>query len=81
MSSEEYYAMHQRAFRCAFDYLNAHFPPGQDPDWWTKASDDIRNSADEHEGNQLAMFLLIGVLDYLNEEYKRRYINVERGEK
>ena len=73
MTPEEQYAMHQRAFRCAFDFLNAHFPPGQDPEWWTQAADDIKVADGAQHGNQLATFLLIGVLDYLNEEYKRRY--------
>ena len=75
MTSEEYYAKHQAAFRCAFNYLNEHFPPGQDPEWWTKAADDIKSADNKANGNQLATFLLMGVLDYLNEEYKRRYLN------
>jgi len=75
MTAEEYYAKHQQAFRCAFDFLNAHFPPGTESEWWKKTSDDIRDAADKHEKNQLAIYLLIGVLDYLNEEYKRRTKN------
>ena len=77
MTPEEYYARHQQAFRCAFDFLNKHFPPGDDPEWWVQFSEDIKNADDAQHGNQLATFLLIGVLDYLNEEYKRRKKDAE----
>ena len=40
-------------------------------------SEDIKNADDAQHGNQLATFLLIGVLDYLNEEYKRRKKDAE----
>lgn len=79
MKPEECYAMHQRAFRCAFDFLNAHFPPGMEPEWWTQASEEIAKAADEQPGNQLAVFLLMGVWDYLNDEYKRRMKDAETG--
>jgi len=69
LTPEQYYAEHQKAFRCAFDFLNKHFPPG-DLAWWEQASNDLKNAADGQ--NQLAHFLLIGVYDYLNEEWKRR---------
>lgn len=77
MTPEEYYSRHQQAFRCAFDFLNKHFPPGMDPEWWVQLSEDIKNADDAQHGNQLATFLLIGVLDYLNEEYKRRKKDAE----
>ena len=70
MTPEEYYASHQRAFRIAFDFLNAHFPPGTEPGWWEQASDDVLK-ASEGQG-QLAAGLLLGVYEYLNGEYKRR---------
>ena len=73
MAPEEYYAKHQQAFRCAFDFLNRHFPPGEDSAWWEKTAEEIKAADDAQHGNQLATLLLIGVLDYLNEEYKRRY--------
>lgn len=76
MTPEEYYTKHQQAFRCAFDFLNKHFPPGKDQTWWEQATNDIKATDDAQHGNQLATLLLIGVLDYLNEEYKRRYQNV-----
>ena len=75
MTPEQYYAKHQRAFRCAFDFLNAHFPPVQDPGWWLKASEDIKAADDNEHGNQLATLLLIGVWDYLDSELKRRIAN------
>ena len=75
MTSEEYYTKHQHAFRCAFNFLNEHFPPGEEPKWWEKMSDDIKAADDSQEGNKLATYLLIGVLDYLDYEYKRRNNN------
>ena len=79
MTPEEYYATHQHAFRTAFDFLNSHFPPGTEPGWWEQASNDILKVS-EGKG-QLAQYLLIGVYDYLNEEYRRRmgYDSAESG--
>jgi len=77
MTAEEYYAAHQHAFRKAFDFLNTHFPPG-DSKWWESAADDL---AKVYNGeSQLTIFLLMGVWDYLNEEWKRRNKDAEPGE-
>lgn len=73
MTPEEYFATHKAAFRVSFDFLNAHFPPGSDDEWWRKASDDLLAAANGQ--GQLACLLLTAVYDYLNDEWKRRNLD------
>lgn len=73
MTPEQYYASHQNAFRIAFNFLNAHFPPGEEPEWWEQASNDMLEAS--KSTGQLGILLLIAVFDYLNDEYKRRTQN------
>lgn len=72
MSPEEYLKQHQKAFRTAFDFLTSHFPPGMDPEWWEQAARDVSAASIEAGENKLVIGLLIGVYDYLEDEYKRR---------
>ena len=64
-SPEQYAKMHKEAFRAAFDFLNSHFPPGEDPDWWDGTAKDGQIACADHSGNNLATCLLIGVFQYL----------------
>lgn len=76
LSPEEYAKRHKDAFRCAFLFLNAHFPPGTEPEWWEGASRDVSAASESEGDNVLVMKLLAGVYDYLESEYKlRRSIN------
>jgi len=75
MSPNEQYAMHQKAFRCAFDFLTAHFPPGQEPEWWDQTAKDVSAAAESQLDNDLTTRLLIGVYEYLSNEWKRRFGN------
>lgn len=68
----EYAEAHPKAFRCAFDFLRAHFPPGTDPEWWDATSNDASAAVNSMGGESLTSHLMIGVLDYLEEEYKLR---------
>ena len=72
MSPEEYLKQHQKAFRTAFDFLTSHFPPEIDPDWWLKTAQDVSAASIEAGENKLVIGLLIGVYDYLDDEYKLR---------
>ena len=72
MTPEKYAAMHQKAFRTAFDYLNAHFPPGSDPDWWDKAAKELSAASVQAGENILVLELLNAVYNYLESERKRR---------
>ena len=71
MTPEEYAKKHKAAFRTAFDFLNRHFPPGTDPEWWTQACADVSKENDLADNN-LATELLLAVYNYLEVEYKER---------
>lgn len=72
MTPEEYAKKHKTAFRVAFDFLNAHFPPGPDPEWWEHAAKDLSEAGTLNCDNELAMELLVGVYNYIETEWKRR---------
>ena len=72
MTPEQYALMHQKSFRCAFDYLNAHFPPGNDPAWWEQAAKELSAASVEAGENELVIELLNAVYTYLGFEYDRR---------
>ncbi len=69
-NEQEIVKQHKDAFRAAFDFLNLHYPPGLDPDWWVKAAKDASAVCAEHKGNRLAVCLIGGVYDYLDMEAK-----------
>lgn len=73
MTPEEYAKEHQKAFRTAFDFLNAHFPPEEDDAWWDKTAKDCSATSLAANESKLAIELLCGIMDYLGFEYKRRY--------
>ena len=72
MTPEEYAKMHQKAFRCAFDYLNQHFPQGKEPEWWEQAAKDLSAFSISAGENRLVIELLSGVYDYLEYIWKER---------
>ncbi len=73
MKPEQYYAIHQMAFRTAFDFLTQHFPPGQNSDWWGKTANDAGKAYLAAGEETLTFELLHGVIEYLEKEWKRRY--------
>ena len=75
MTPEEYAKIHQKAFRCAFDFLNEHFPPQQDDGWWWNTAQECSAASAAFGENVLVIGLLNGIMDYLGDEYKRRYGN------
>lgn len=75
LKPEEYYAIHQKAFRTAFDFLTHHFPPEKDTAWWEKTAQDAGDAYLAMEQESLAYQLLRGVYEYLDTEWKRRYLN------
>lgn len=72
LQPEQYAAVHKAAFRSAFDFLNAHFPPGMEPEFWLKACDDIAKASEAAHGDVLTNNLLAAVYDYIESEYKIR---------
>lgn len=75
---QAYAERHKKAFREAFDFLNAHFPPMHDADWWEGTTKDAEIASIRCEENKLAVCLLAAVWDYLDHESKlRREDNAE----
>ena len=72
MTPAEYAKQHQKAFRCAFDYLTQHFPPGDDPEWWEQAAKDLSDFAVAAGENRLVVELLAGVYGYLESIWKEK---------
>ncbi len=75
MTPEEYAKLHQKAFRCAFDFLNEHFPPQQDEEWWLKTAQECSDASLAFGEEAVVQELLNGVMNYLGIEYNRRYGN------
>lgn len=72
MEPAEYYAMHKKAFRAAFDYLNNHFPPEPEDGWWIKLSQDASDACLQEGENRLVINLIGAIMDYIEYEHKRR---------
>ena len=72
MTPEEYARIHQKAFRCAFDFLNEHFPPGDTDEWWKQAAVDCSAASVAFGETPIVMELLTAIMNYLGDEYKRR---------
>lgn len=69
---EEYLAYHKLVFRIMFDFLNAHFPPQDDPEWWKNLSIATEEASRQAKGGKLTDGILLAICDYLEEEYKKR---------
>lgn len=69
---QEYAAYHRMVFRVAFDFLNAHFPPQYDPEWWKQVAIDTSAASDKVKGGTLINGILLAISDYLEEEWKKR---------
>jgi hypothetical protein len=72
LSPEDYAKRHQKAFRVAFDFLNAHFPPEDDKDWWEKTAMEASEVYALGGYDFLQMELLVGVCNYLEYEDEKR---------
>lgn len=73
---EEYAAYHKMVFREMFNFLNSHFPPGTDPEWWRQFSKDMDDCSEKAKGGKLVNGMLLAMADYLEEEFKKRRENV-----
>lgn len=69
---EEYLAYHKLVFREMFNFLNTHFPPQEDPEWWKQFSADTDQISEKVKGGPLVNGILLAIGDYLEEEYKKR---------
>ena len=68
----EYAAYHKMVFRAMFDFLNTHFPPQDDLEWWKKLSEDLSTASEQAKGGPLVNGMLLAISDYLEEEWKKR---------
>lgn len=73
MTPEEYAKHHQKSFRTAFDFLNSHFPPEDNEDWWLKMARDCSDASVAAGEDTLTIELLAGVANYLGKEYEGRF--------
>ena len=81
LKPEEYIARHKKAFRIAFDFLNAHFPPIVDDEYWNKTAADLVPARGK-DPDWLVDELLCAVYAYLEKEYKlRRNQDAETGDR
>lgn len=74
---EEYLTYHKMVFREMFNFLNAHFPPGNDPEWWKQLCADLDQASEKLKGGKLTNGMLLAISDYLEEEYRKRRKNNE----
>lgn len=72
MTPTEYAQSHQKAFRTAFNFLKSHFPPVNTDEWWLKTAEDSGNISVMCEEDPLTIQLVSGVINYLNDECKKR---------
>lgn len=69
---EEYAAYHKMVFRIAFDFLNDHFPPQDDPKWWEQFSIDTSAASSKSKGGPLVDGILLAIGNYLEQENIKR---------
>ena len=62
--------IHKTAFRVAFDFLQAHYPPENTEEYWLKTAKEVGIVLFENNGNMLCQELLSGVIEYLNWKVK-----------
>ncbi len=61
---------HKQAFRIAFDFLGACFPPDRSEEYWTKTVELFKHRVQDNKANPLVKHLLLGVYNYLGEIVK-----------
>ena len=72
MTPEEYANLHRKAFRCAFDFLNEHFPPGDTDEWWLKTAKECSAASVAFDESPIVIELLNAIMNYLGNEYQKR---------
>ena len=72
MTPEQYAVSHQKAFRTAFNFLVAHFPPENTEEFWMKVAQDSGDISAKCGEDDLTVQLISGVINYLNHECTTR---------
>ena len=66
-------AMHKRAFRVPFDFLEQFsWPPENTVEYWTRITDRMALLYNENKGNELCRLFLLAVTEYLENVGKER---------
>ena len=61
---------HKQAFRIAFDFLNACFPPTREETYWESTVELFKHRLEDNRFNPLVKHLLLGAYNYLGEIVK-----------
>ena len=61
---------HKDAFRIAFDFLKACFPPQRGAEYWTATVERFKHLTEDNKHNPLVKYLLLGAYNYMSEIVK-----------
>ena len=64
---QSHFAIHQKAFRAAFDFLKAAYPPGTGAEYWSKTNATAISVMAQMADNPLGQRLIEAVYTYLND--------------
>lgn len=64
---KEFLSQHKQAFRIAFDFLGACFPPTRTEEYWNTTVELFKHRVTDNRYNPLVKHLLLGVYNYLGE--------------
>ena len=67
---EEFSSQHKQAFRVAFDFLKACFPPQRGAEYWTATVERFKHLTKDNKYNPLVKHLLLGAYNYISEIVK-----------
>ena len=64
---EAFTKLHKEAFRIAYNYLDACFPPAREDGYWDDAAKKMLKLIGDNKANLLVAHLLLGAYDYLGK--------------
>lgn len=70
----DFKALHRKAFRAAFDYLEKKWPPVWDDQWWKDRAKELgpmAHAAENERGNPLEGELYLAVFCYMEKALKK----------
>lgn len=67
---EAFSQQHKQAFRVAFDFLKACFPPTRQDDYWSAVVEKFKDKTQANVYNPLVKHLLLGAYNYIGEIVK-----------
>jgi len=70
----DFKALHKKAFRAAYDYLEKNWPPQWDDQWWKERAKELgpmSHKAEEGNGNPLEAELYLALYCYFEKALKK----------